>query len=107
MVSRLIEHMRELCALPGPPGREEAVRERIAEILRPSADVLRSDAFGNLIARHSAVDSVPHILIECHMDEVGIVGDAFRPGQRATIGTRMPPSMVVPLLPERGALEPP
>jgi endoglucanase len=80
MVSRLIEHIRELCALPGPPGREEAVRERIAEILRPSADALRSDAFGNLIARHSAVDTVPHILIECHMDEVGIVVQSVEPG---------------------------
>jgi putative aminopeptidase FrvX len=80
MASQLLEHMRELCAIPGPPGREDAVRDRIVEILRPSADILRADAFGNLIARHSAVDTVPHVLIECHMDEVGLVVRQVEPG---------------------------
>ncbi len=66
MASRLLDHVRELCALPGPPGREGLVSDRIAGILAPAADILRSDAFGNLIARHSAVDTVPHVLIEYH-----------------------------------------
>ncbi len=80
MASRLLDHMRELCALPSPPGREGIVRDRIAGILAPVADILRSDAFGNLIARHSAVDTVPHVLIECHMDEVGLVVHTVEPG---------------------------
>ena len=80
MASRLLDHVRELCALPGPPGREGLVSDRIAGILAPAADILRSDAFGNLIARHSAVDTVPHVLIECHMDEVGLVVNTVEPG---------------------------
>ena len=31
----------------------------------------------------------------------------MRPGQRAIIGTRMPPSIVPPFAPDNGALEPP
>jgi len=110
MVSRLLENLRGLCALPGPPGREEAVRERIAKTLSPSADVLCSDAFGNLIAHHSAVETAPHILIECHMDEVGIVvqdiesGGAVRFEKVGLIADAVFPGQEIDLLTEDGLL---
>lgn len=73
MPSPLTERMRALCALPGPPGHEGAVRDAIAGMVRGSASALRRDAVGNLIARHEAGAGAPHIALECHMDEVGLV----------------------------------
>ncbi len=110
MRSPLIERVRALCALPGPPGREGAVREAIAETLRPAADVLRSDAFGNLIARHRAVDTAPHILIQCHMDEVGLIVTAVEPGgavrfeKVGMVADASYPGRDIDLLTEGGAL---
>ena len=73
MPAPLIERMKTLCALPGPPGHEGAVRDAIAEMVKASASKLRRDAIGNLIARREAKPGAPHVLLECHMDEVGLV----------------------------------
>ena len=80
MPSSLIERLRALCALPGPPGREEAVREAIAAILLPHADRLRQDAFGNLLAQRLGSEGAPHLLLQCHMDEVAVVVTGVEPG---------------------------
>ena len=58
MPSPLLERMKTLCSLPGPPGHEGAVRDAIAEMLKDSASELRRDAIGNLIARHEANEAV-------------------------------------------------
>ena len=80
MGSPLLERIRALAALPGPPGREAAVRLALAEMLRPAAEVLREDAIGNLIAQRRGPEGAPHLLIECHMDEVGLVVREVEPG---------------------------
>ena len=80
MPSPLIERMRALCALPGPPGHEGAVREAIAQMLLPSADRLRHDAIGNLLAQQRANEGAPHLLLQSHMDEVGVVVTGVEPG---------------------------
>lgn len=108
MTSPLLERMKHFCALPGPPGRESAVREAIAEALRPRANVLRTDAFGNLIAQHRAVDTVPHLLIQCHMDEVGLVvlnieqGGAIRFEKVGLIADAVLPAREVDLIADDG-----
>ena len=73
MPSPLIERMKTLCSLPGPPGHEGAVRDAIAEMVKDSASELRRDGIGNLIACHEANEAAPHLLLECHMDEVGFI----------------------------------
>ena len=73
MPSALLDRMKMLCSLPGPPGHESAVRDAIAEMLKGSASELRRDDIGNLIARHEANEAAPHLVLECHMDEVGLV----------------------------------
>jgi len=80
MPSPLIERMRALCALPGPPGREDAVREAVAAMVLDGADRLHRDAFGNLLAQHRAQGGAPHLLLQCHMDEVGVVVTGVEPG---------------------------
>lgn len=110
MTSPLLDRMKQLCALPGPPGREGAVRDAIAETLKPAADALRTDAFGNLIAHHRAVDTVPHLLIQCHMDEVGLVvlnvepGGAIRFEKVGLVADAVLPAREVDLLAEDGSL---
>ncbi|MEE9274347.1 MAG: hypothetical protein V3V62_03440, partial [bacterium] len=110
MVSPLLERMRSLCALPGPPGREGAVRDALAEMLQGTADVLREDPFGNLIAHRRGPEGAPHLLIQCHMDEVGILvtgveaGGAVRFEKVGLVADAVFPGREVELLAENGAL---
>lgn len=110
MVSPVLERMQKLCPLPGPPGREGAVRDALAGMLRDEADVLREDGFGNLIAQRGKSDSVPHLLIECHMDEVCLVvqdvepGGAIRFEKVGLIADAVLPGREVAVLAEDGAL---
>ncbi|MDA0999498.1 MAG: hypothetical protein O2807_03130 [bacterium] len=110
MTSPVLERMRALCALPGPPGREDAVRGALVEMLRGEADVLREDGFGNLIAQKNLYDGVPHVLVECHMDEVGVVvtgvepGGAIRFDKVGLVANAVFPGREVELLAEDGTL---
>ena len=45
----MIELMKELCALPGPSGCEDAVREFVLKKAKPFADEIRTDAIGNVM----------------------------------------------------------
>ena len=52
----MIELMKQLCALPGPSGCEDAVREFVLEKVKPFADEMKTDAIGNIMVR-SALSS--------------------------------------------------
>ena len=45
----MIELMKQLCALPGPSGCEDAVREFVLEKVKPFADEIKTDAICNII----------------------------------------------------------
>ena len=45
----MIELMKQLCALPGPSGCEDAVREFVLEKVKPFADEIKTDAIGNIM----------------------------------------------------------
>ena len=45
----MIELMKQLCALPGPSGCEDAVREFVLEKVKPFADEIKTDAIGNVM----------------------------------------------------------
>ncbi len=106
----LIERMRALCALPGPPGHEGAVREAIAGMLLRAAERLRQDAIGNLIALQRSNAGAPHLLLQCHMDEVGLVVTGAEPGgavrfeKVGLVADASFPGREVDLLAEDGAL---
>ena len=58
----------------GGSGREDAVRETIAELARPYCDEVRTDALGNLICvRHAAKEGGRRIMVSAHMDHIGFV----------------------------------
>ena len=45
----MIELMKELCALPGPSGCEDALPAFVLKRVKPFADEIRTDAIGNVM----------------------------------------------------------
>lgn len=67
-------HVRELTALPGPSGREDAVRAYILSKAAALADEVRTDRLGNVVAVKRGRDKNPAKVMACaHMDEVGFI----------------------------------
>jgi endoglucanase len=68
----LLEELEILVKAHGPSGREEEVRETIAEMLKPLVDEVYVDGLGNLIGVRRGAEELK-IMLDAHMDEVGIV----------------------------------
>ena len=64
--------LKTLTELPGVSGRETAVREYLKNLLKDSADEIRTDALGNLIVFKKGSSS-KNLLFCAHMDEVGLM----------------------------------
>ena len=70
----MIELMKELCALPGPSGCEDAVRAFVLKRVKPFADEIRTDAIGNvMVFRKGRMALVRPVAVCAHMDEVGVI----------------------------------
>ena len=72
MSGNVAELLKKMCELPGPPGQEQAVRNFIADELKPFCRVVREDPLGNLIAEAGAEDGYK-VGVLAHMDEVGFI----------------------------------
>jgi putative aminopeptidase FrvX len=72
MSGKLAELLKRMCELPGPPGQEQAVRNFIADELKPFCRRVREDPLGNLIAEAGAGDGYK-VGVLAHMDEVGFM----------------------------------
>ena len=68
----LLEDLEVLIKAHGPSGREDEVRDVIAERLKPLVDEVYVDNLGNLIGVRYGSGELK-IMVEAHMDEVGIV----------------------------------
>jgi tetrahedral aminopeptidase len=64
--------LKRLCEMPGVPGREERMRELVAEELRPLTDSITLDVMGNLIAVKKGSGG-PKVMLAAHMDEIGFL----------------------------------
>ena len=70
----MIELMKQLCALPGPSGCEDAVREFVLEKVKPFADEIKMDAIGNIMVFRKGKKALERPVVVCaHMDEVGVI----------------------------------
>lgn len=70
----MIELMKELCALPGPSGCEDAVRAFVLKRVKPFADEIRTDAIGNVMVFRKSRKALDRPVAVCaHMDEVGVI----------------------------------
>ncbi len=67
----LFDRIAALTAPHGPSGDEEDIREKIAELAKPYADEIGTDALGNLIVRRKG--SGPKLLFAAHMDSIGFI----------------------------------
>lgn len=66
--------LKELCTLRGVSGNEHEVRDFLLEKVRKKADEVRVDRMGNVLAVKKADRAdAPTILLDAHMDEVGMI----------------------------------
>lgn len=64
--------LKELCFCPSVSGREEAVREKIKNMITPFCHEFKVDKLGNLIA-HKKGNGGRRVMLTAHMDEIGFL----------------------------------
>ena len=70
----MLELMQTLCRLDGVSGCEDAVRDYIRAAAEPYADTILEDTIGNLLVyRKGARYSGRTLMLDAHMDEVGLI----------------------------------
>lgn len=66
--------LEKLCNLIAISGNEGEVRKIVMEEVKPYADEVKVDALGNVLAtRHGRGKSRPRVMLDAHMDEVGLI----------------------------------
>jgi endoglucanase len=66
------ELLKQLSELPGVPGREDRLRERIKEVMAPLVERIDVDVMGNVIGVKPG-NGKGKVMIAAHMDEIGFV----------------------------------
>ena len=70
----MLELLKTLCTLNGVSGDEDCVRNYIAQVAKPHATTMKTDALGNLIVfKKGKLASGNHLMLCAHMDEVGLI----------------------------------
>ena len=72
-MSKIFDLWNTVAGAFGPSGREDAVRETIAEIAGAYIDDVTTDALGNLICRKKGAKNGKKLLLAAHMDSIGVV----------------------------------
>lgn len=67
-----IDLLSELCRLPGAPGREEPIRRRVIEEIRPWVDDLYVDNMGNVVALKKG-KTRKKVMAAAHLDEIAFM----------------------------------
>jgi endoglucanase len=71
---KMLKLVKELCALHGVTGHEDAVRDYIKKAAEPFADEISVDKLGNLLVyRKGHEENAKTIVLCAHMDEVGLL----------------------------------
>jgi putative aminopeptidase FrvX len=65
--------LKELTEAMGPSGFEDEVRNLIREKVSPHVDRLYTDVLGNLIGEKNVGVDGPRVLLDAHMDEIGLM----------------------------------
>ncbi len=72
MRSESLEFLKELLTTPSPSGYESNIQKIWCEYVRPFADEIRTDAYGNAIAVLNPKGD-PKLLLDGHIDELGLM----------------------------------
>jgi putative aminopeptidase FrvX len=65
--------LKRLTEAMGPSGFEDEIRTVIREEVEPHVDKLYTDVLGSLIAEKGIDQSGPRVMLDAHMDEVGLM----------------------------------
>lgn len=76
---QFVELIRDLTALPGPAGREEAVARAFAARLKDLAAEAYLDPMGNAVVRVAGQNPKAALMLCAHTDEVGLIVKAITP----------------------------
>lgn len=73
--------LRRLVEAQGPSGFERPVTQAARELLEPFVDETWIDRMGNLVGvRHCGVDNAPKLLLDAHLDEIGLMVTGIEEG---------------------------
>ena len=75
-MTNALELVRELTALPGPPGQEKAVREAVITHAKRLGCVHETDARGNLLLSLPGAERLPDhpkVVVMAHLDEIALM----------------------------------
>lgn len=67
------EILKELCEAPGVAGNEFPASEVAARLVGAYADSVHIDSFGNVCAEINPENNLPVLLLDAHIDEIGMV----------------------------------
>ena len=71
-MEQLQEMLFRLCRAPGAAGREDSAAETARELLSFLPDV-KIDTMGSVVASFGNPDSDTHILLDAHIDQIGML----------------------------------
>jgi endoglucanase len=69
----LFEQLKALTAIPGTSGFEQGIARHLAEAMRPLADRVETDAFGNVYGFMDGGPSGIRVMVPAHSDSVGMI----------------------------------
>ena len=69
----MFERLRALAAIPATSGFEQEIARRLADEMRPLADRVEVDAFGNVYGTLDGAKNGPRVLVPVHSDSVGMI----------------------------------
>jgi len=67
------ETLRNILAIPGTSGSEQAVGQYLSELVKPFADDVTTDALGSVIAVKHGAPGGKRVMLSAHMDQIGYV----------------------------------
>lgn len=67
-----IQLLSDICEIPGAPGYEQRIRQRVIDEVTPYADEVRTDNMGNVIAIKKGLKE-KKVMLGAHMDEIGFI----------------------------------
>jgi putative aminopeptidase FrvX len=76
---RVVQLMEEYTNAPGPSGGEGAVRELMVRDLRSAGAEVSIDGMGSAIGVVRGASDRPRIMVDAHMDELGLMVQYIRP----------------------------
>lgn len=69
----MLEQLHHLTAIWGPAGREQKIRQALAEAIEPLVDEVKTDRFGNLVALKRGTGAGRRVMLSAHMDTIGAI----------------------------------